>query len=93
MTTSTDDPILDGEVEHALAPYRSLLPPEALAILRATLLQAYTEHPAGQRILEHLRAEAANVGESGEVLTLKGNSMAPGAVRALAPAAGRGKGR
>ena len=93
MTTSTDDPILDGEVEHAIAPYRSLLPPEALEILRATIIQAYTEHPAGQRILHHLRAEAASIQESGEVRNLSNKSSAPGQLGAVAHAMGRGKAR
>jgi hypothetical protein len=67
QTTPSDDPVLDVEVEHAIEPYRALLPPEMLELLRATIAQAYLEHPTGQRILHNLREETRMVNESGEV--------------------------
>lgn len=72
MTTPTDDTILDVEVEYAIEPYRAILPPEALDVLRAALIEAYTEHPAGQRILHHIREEAKSIDRSGDIPTLKG---------------------
>ena len=53
--TLGDDPVLDAEVEHAIAPYRGLVSPEMLDVLRDIAVRTYTEHPAGQRILRHLR--------------------------------------
>jgi hypothetical protein len=53
--TLQDDPTLAAEVEHAIAPYRGLVPPEMLDVLRDIAVLAYTEHPAGQRILDRIR--------------------------------------
>lgn len=53
--TLQDDPTLAAEVEHAIAPYRGLVPPEMLDVLRDIAVLAYTEHPAGQRILDTIR--------------------------------------
>ena len=75
--TRPDDPVLDAEVEHAIAPYRGLVSPAMLDVLRDIAMRAYTEHPAGQRILRHLR-EAIPAG-SGELnVTLPGRAPGTG---------------
>ena len=72
-----DDPVLDAEVEHAIAPYRGLVSPEMLDVLRDIAVRAYIEHPAGQRILRHLR-EAIPSGSGNINVTLPGRSPATG---------------
>jgi len=62
-----NDPDLDAEVAHAIAPYRALLPPEMLEVLRATIAEAYLEHPAGRRILHNLREETRLSNETGDM--------------------------
>jgi hypothetical protein len=74
--TLHDDPVLEAEVEHAIAPYRGLLSPELLDVLRDNVIRAYTEHPVGQRILRHLR-EAIPTGSGTVNVTLP--NRAPGA--------------
>lgn len=86
-TTLADDPILNAEVENAIAPYRDLLPPEMVDVLRATVLQAYTEHPCGQRILQGLREDAATTNASDTVPIVRPDEGRSGEAAALAPAA------
>src|SRR5262245_30420659 len=73
----SDDPVMDAEVEHAIAPYRDLLPPEALEVIRATIIQAYQEHPMGRRILDHLREENRAINESDDIPIHQNASPAP----------------
>jgi hypothetical protein len=72
-----DDPVLEAEVERAIEPYRALLPPEMLEVLRGLVEMAYLEHPYGQRILHHLRPPP-RMSESGSVLTEKGRELEAG---------------
>src|SRR5262245_32670019 len=65
--SASDDPVLDAEVEHAIAPYRDLLPPDMLEVLRATLAEPYTEHPAWQQILYYLTEHQRVINASAEV--------------------------
>jgi hypothetical protein len=61
-----EDPLLTEHVERALAPYRALLPPEALAGFREMLQLFYTTNPVASRALSELR-KAPVVDESGEL--------------------------
>jgi hypothetical protein len=60
------DPILQAEVERALAPYAALLPAELLEEMRRLLLLGAT-HPYAAQLLKQLQP-APTVDESGEVL-------------------------
>lgn len=51
-----DDPVLAAEMERALAPYRSLVPPDMLEVLRDTLRHALTQHSVGKDLLDRARA-------------------------------------
>jgi hypothetical protein len=54
----TGDAVLEAEIERAMRPYRALLPAEMQEVFEDILVMAYTEHPAGQRILGRLRPHA-----------------------------------
>lgn len=51
---SRHDPITVAEVERALAPYRDLLPADALAQMREVLETALREHPVATRLARQL---------------------------------------
>lgn len=90
-TTSADDPVLQAEVEHAVAPYRSLLPPEMFEVLRQTITQGYLEHPQGRRLLEAIRSDVSSINESGERSEIEALRRNPAAVAAAEAAMKRGR--
>ena len=51
-------PLLEAEVERALAPYRALLTPELLEVFRDELILALIEDPAGAALLQRVRPVA-----------------------------------
>ena len=53
----TGDPVLEAEIERAMRPYRSLLPPDMQDVFEDILVMAYTEHPVGRAILARLRPQ------------------------------------
>lgn len=55
----TGDSHLDAEIDRAMVPYRSLLPPEMQEVFEDLLMMAFTEHPVGQAILSRMRPRAA----------------------------------
>jgi hypothetical protein len=61
----SNDPFLTAEVERLIAPYRALLPAEALDAFRDVLIESLTEHPVGVEDMKRLRPRAAVV-KSGE---------------------------
>src|SRR3954463_10993538 len=61
------DPILEEHVEHALAPYRGILPPEDLEGFREMLEIFYSAHPVAADLLEQQRAPPV-VESSGDLL-------------------------
>lgn len=63
---SDADPVLEAEVERALLPYRSLLPPELLEEMQRLLRLGATTHPYPTQLMRQIRPPA-NVEESGEV--------------------------
>jgi len=69
VTTSPgQDPVLEAEIERALAPYKGLVPPEMLAVMRAELERALTQDAVGQALLKQARP-APVVDQSGDVAT------------------------
>jgi hypothetical protein len=81
------DPILEARLEHGLAPYRDLLPPEDLEVFREMLTLFLTTHPVAVRLLNRLRARPAPA-SSGEVL-----GRDPGALAELSKMPANGKRR
>jgi|HubBroStandDraft_4_1064222.scaffolds.fasta_scaffold668387_2 hypothetical protein len=59
------DPLVEAQIERALAPYRGW-PPAMLATLREGLEEMYATHPTALALLEQLRDRAAPQ-RSGEV--------------------------
>jgi hypothetical protein len=49
------DPLVEAEIQRALAPYVALLSPDALAIMRDVLEDALTTHPVAVKLLDHIR--------------------------------------
>jgi len=49
------DPLLDAEVERAIAPYRGKVSGEMLAYYRERLREALLFHPVGRRLLNRAR--------------------------------------
>jgi hypothetical protein len=64
---SVEDPLIEEHVEHALAPYRGILPPEDLEGFREMLVLFYSAHPVAVEALDQLRTTPA-VESSGKVL-------------------------
>lgn len=56
---SPDDSILKAEVERAVAPYRRILPPEAVAAMSEALEHILLTHPVGAALLDRVRPQAA----------------------------------
>lgn len=54
-----EDALLDAQVERAMAPYRDMLPPEALAEMRDALSDFLATHPAALRLMARLRPPPA----------------------------------
>lgn len=52
------DPVLAAEVERAIAPYRSVLPAEAIRVIAEILEHALTTHPVGAELLDRVRPRA-----------------------------------
>jgi len=67
-TPRAKDPVLEAEIERALAPYIALVPSEMLAIMRAELERALTNDPVGQSLLKQVRPPPT-VDQSGDVAT------------------------
>jgi hypothetical protein len=97
----TGDATLEAEIERAMRPYRSLLPPEMQEVFENLIVMAFTEHPVGRTHLERLRPQAVT-GKSGPraALTETGAqpdhpTLHPDARSGEAPPnhAGAGKGR
>ncbi len=65
-TDDADDPVLEAELDRALAPYRGLVSDEVLAQLRETLGDALASHPVGSLLLDRTRPPPVVV-KSGEV--------------------------
>ena len=66
--TDQKDPVLEAEIERALAPYKALLPPDMLEVFRAELERALTQDPVGKRLLRAVKPTQA-VDHSGDVPT------------------------
>lgn len=60
------DPILDEQVERALAPYKPLLRPETLQAFRDVLRDVLRTHPVGSQLLDRVRPRVTPH-ESGDV--------------------------
>jgi hypothetical protein len=56
---SPDDPLVLEFAEEGVAPYRGLLPPEALEELRTTLIWAMISHPYPQALIAQLHKRGA----------------------------------
>jgi hypothetical protein len=50
------DPVLEARLEHALAPYEDLFPPEDLERFRGMLTSFLTTHPVASHLMDRLRA-------------------------------------
>jgi hypothetical protein len=50
-----EDPILRAELDRALAPYKKLVPPKMLEVMRENLRHALTEHPVGKALVDRVR--------------------------------------
>lgn len=62
-----DDPLLAAEIERAIEPYRGLVPPQMLLVLRNIARMSLTEDPLGRQLLERMRAlDRAAPSKSGE---------------------------
>ena len=62
-----DDPVLAAELNRALAPYRTLVPPEMLEVYRDILRHSLTENPVGKALLDRVKAiERKPPSQSGE---------------------------
>jgi len=59
MSDEAKDPILEAELERALAPYRGVLPAEVLQEFRDALEHALTKHPTGSLLLARVRPRQA----------------------------------
>jgi hypothetical protein len=59
---------LEAEIERALTPYRDLVTPELLEIMRGELERALTKDPVGQALLKQVRPPPV-VDQSGDVAT------------------------
>jgi len=59
MTDQPKDPVLEATVERALAPYKDLLPPEALEEFRRDLREELARHPVSARLLKQVTPRAA----------------------------------
>jgi hypothetical protein len=66
----TGDATLDAQIDRAMRPYRSLLPPEMQDVFEDLVVMGFREHPVGQALLERLRPSPATH-ESGPRDTLK----------------------
>ena len=51
------DQLLEETVERSLAPYRHLVSPEVLAVMREMAMEALTEDEVGRDLLERARRE------------------------------------
>lgn len=47
--------LLEAQLERAMAPYKDILPPEALAEMRAMLSDFLATHPVASRLMARLR--------------------------------------
>lgn len=61
-----EDALIEAQVERALAPYRGMVAPEALAEMRDVLTDVLATHPVAVRLMARLR-ERATVQVSGPV--------------------------
>lgn len=59
LMESTDDPTLAAEVERAIAPYRGIFPPEAVAEMAEMLEHALKTHPVGVALIDRVRPRTA----------------------------------
>lgn len=50
-----EDPLIEAHVERAIAPYRAVLPPEALEELRELMVAVLLTHPEVAPVLDRLR--------------------------------------
>jgi hypothetical protein len=62
----TEDAMVNELVEGALAGWEALLPPEALARIRGSLMETLRVHPDGRQLLRQLRPDPT-VQQSGDV--------------------------
>jgi hypothetical protein len=51
-----DDPLIAAEIERAIEPYRGLVPPRMLLVLRNIARMSLTEDPLGRELLKRVRA-------------------------------------
>lgn len=79
-----EDPVLDERIEHAIAPYRGRLTPEALDEARRLLAVMLTTHPVLAPLLDQVREQAAT--KATGVVPRRGSAQ-----DALAPARKSGK--
>src|SRR5262249_41219548 len=66
MNATSKDPVLEAELERALAPYRDVLPPDVLEEFRDALEDALNTHPVGSLLLKRLQPPPAAPYESEE---------------------------
>jgi hypothetical protein len=64
--TPTDDPLVEAEIDRALAKYRDLVSPERYAAMRDALADVLTMHPLASRMVHRLRPPPV-VDQSGTV--------------------------
>lgn len=50
-----EDPLLEAQIERAMAPYQRMLPPGALAEMRELVSDFLATHPAAVRLMARLR--------------------------------------
>lgn len=72
-----EDAFIEAQIERATAPYRDLLPPEALAEMAEVLGDLLATHPVPQRLLARLKPRK-EVTASGDV-DAEGRPVAPAA--------------
>lgn len=84
-----EDPVLEARVERALAPYKDVLTPEALAEARLLLSVTLTTHPDIAPLMDRLRQGLAKKGDAPETsgVVVKDDG---GESRAAPKAPGRG---
>lgn len=88
-TTEPEDPVLEARIERALAPYKDVLTPEALAEARLLLSVTLTTHPDVAPLMERLRQGAAKKGDAPETSGVVVKDE-PGESRPASRAPGRG---
>jgi len=56
---AAEDPILEGEIERAMEPYKDMFPDAVLQTMREILAHALRTHPVGSELLNRVRPRSA----------------------------------